>query len=60
MKFRGLVALSVSVCASLFVTAVASPVYIEKVDMPMKAAMSEVKNVLHDSIPAEATENTQF
>lgn len=48
MKFRGVVALGVSLCASMWVTAVASPVYVEKVDMPMQATMTEVKNVLHD------------
>lgn len=48
MKFRGVVALGVCLCASMWVTAVASPVYVEKVDMPMQATMTEVKNVLHD------------
>ncbi len=48
MKSRGFVVLGACLLASVSVSAMANPVYVEKVDMPMQATMSEVKNVLHD------------
>jgi len=48
MRLPTLVAINACLIGSLSVCAIASPVYIEKVDMPMKTTLSEVKDVLND------------